>query len=47
VQHRLARWDRKVTPLLFVAPFFALFVVFGAFPLLYTAWVSLHDWNLL
>jgi cellobiose transport system permease protein len=47
VQHRLARFDRKVTPLLLVAPFFALFVVFGAFPLLYTAWVSLRDWNLL
>jgi cellobiose transport system permease protein len=47
VQHRLARFDRKATPLLFVAPFFGLFVVFGAFPLLYTAWVSLHDWNLL
>jgi cellobiose transport system permease protein len=47
VQHRLARFDRKVTPLLFVAPFFGLFAVFGAFPLLYTAWVSLHDWNLL
>jgi cellobiose transport system permease protein len=43
----LARFDRKATPLLFVAPFFGLFVVFGAFPLLYTAWVSLHDWNLL
>jgi cellobiose transport system permease protein len=43
----LARFDRKATPLLFVAPFFALFVAFGAFPLLYTAWVSLHDWNLL
>ncbi|WIV61062.1 carbohydrate ABC transporter permease [Amycolatopsis nalaikhensis] len=40
-------FDRRVTPLLLVAPFFALFVVFGAFPLLYTAWVSLHDWNLL
>ncbi len=47
MQHRLARFDRKATPLLFVAPFFGLFVVFGAFPLLYTAWVSLHDWNLL
>ncbi|MEQ0560379.1 sugar ABC transporter permease [Amycolatopsis sp. NEAU-NG30] len=44
MRHRL---DRAVTPLLLVAPFFALFVVFGAFPLLYTAWVSLHGWNLL
>ncbi|MEA5358598.1 sugar ABC transporter permease [Amycolatopsis sp., V23-08] len=47
MQHRLARLDRKVTPLLLIAPFFGLFVVFGAFPLLYTIWVSLHDWNLL
>ncbi|MFB9909016.1 carbohydrate ABC transporter permease [Allokutzneria oryzae] len=44
---RVAEWlDRRVTPLLFVAPFFVLFAVFGLFPLLYTAWVSLHDWHL-
>lgn len=43
----LARFDRKGTPFLFIAPFFAVFVVFGAFPMLYTAWVSLHRWNLL
>jgi cellobiose transport system permease protein len=30
----------------FVAPFFILFAVFGLFPLGYTAWVSLHDWDL-
>ena len=28
-------------------PFFLLFGVFGAFPLVYTAWVSLHEWSLL
>jgi len=33
-------------PYLYVAPFFVLFGVFGLFPLLYTAWVSLHDWRL-
>ncbi|WP_326566090.1 sugar ABC transporter permease [Amycolatopsis rhabdoformis] len=44
---RSARWDRKATPFLFIAPFFAVFVVFGAFPIAYTAWVSLHDWDLL
>ena len=44
---RLAQFDRKVTPLLLVAPFFGLFAVFGLFPLLYTAWVSLHDWHLI
>jgi cellobiose transport system permease protein len=43
----LARADRKVTPFLFVAPFFLVFAVFGLFPLLYTAWISLHDWQLL
>jgi cellobiose transport system permease protein len=30
-----------------VAPFFVLFAIFGAFPLGYTAWVSLTDRNLL
>jgi cellobiose transport system permease protein len=31
----------------FVSPFFLVFAVFGLFPLLFTFWVSLHDWNLL
>jgi len=39
--------DAKVSPYLYVAPFFILFGVFGIFPLLYTAWVSLTDRNLL
>lgn len=30
-----------------MAPFFVVFVVFGLLPLLYTAWVSLHDWDLI
>ncbi|GAB2691849.1 carbohydrate ABC transporter permease [Thalassiella azotivora] len=30
---------------LYVAPFFAVFAVFGFFPIVFTAWVSLHDWN--
>ncbi|MCP2163591.1 carbohydrate ABC transporter permease [Goodfellowiella coeruleoviolacea] len=42
----LARLDARATPLLFVAPFFVLFAVFGVFPLAYTAWISLHDWQL-
>lgn len=29
-------------PYAFVAPFFLVFIAFGLFPLLYTAWVSLH-----
>ncbi|WP_084012710.1 carbohydrate ABC transporter permease [Thermobifida halotolerans] len=39
--------DLRVSPYLFISPFFLLFAVFGLFPLLYTVWVSLHDWTLL
>ena len=46
-EHRLSRWETKYSPYLFVAPFFVLFGIFGAYPLFYTAWVSLHDWNLI
>ncbi|MEO3872901.1 sugar ABC transporter permease [Nonomuraea sp. B12E4] len=45
------RWayqlDVKGSPYLYIAPFFLLFGVLGMFPLLYTAYVSLTDWNLL
>nr|MDT0660315.1 sugar ABC transporter permease [Micromonospora sp. DSM 115978] len=43
----LSRLDVKLSPYLFIAPFFVLFAVFGAYPLGYTFWVSLHDWDLL
>ncbi|MFG3250832.1 carbohydrate ABC transporter permease [Streptomyces sp. NPDC048187] len=33
------------TPYSFVAPFFVVFGVFGLYPLIYTFWVSLHDWD--
>jgi cellobiose transport system permease protein len=42
----LSTVDTKWSPYLFVAPFFVIFAVFGLFPLGYTAWVSLHDWDL-
>ena len=35
-----------VTPYLLIAPFFVLFAVFGLFPLLYNAVVSLRTWRL-
>ncbi|MFS8103059.1 sugar ABC transporter permease [Lentzea alba] len=44
--HRLSSLDTKVSPYLFVAPFFVLFGAVGLFPLLYTAYVSLFDWEL-
>jgi len=46
-RERLSRLDTKVSPYLYVPPFFVLFAIFGAFPLGYTAWVSLTDRNLL
>jgi cellobiose transport system permease protein len=47
LRERLRRFDTKASPYAYVAPFFVLFGVFGAFPLLYTAYVSLTDRNLL
>jgi cellobiose transport system permease protein len=44
---RLTRADVRFAPYFFIAPFFVLFAVFGAFPLVYTGWVSLHDWHLI
>ncbi|MBB5958278.1 cellobiose transport system permease protein [Saccharothrix tamanrassetensis] len=41
------QWDRRITPYLFVSPFFVLFAVFGLYPLLRTGWMSLHRWDLL
>jgi cellobiose transport system permease protein len=45
--HTLSRWDIKVSPYLYISPFFIVFAVVGLFPLLYTAWVSLHKWDLI
>jgi cellobiose transport system permease protein len=42
-----SRFDMKASPYLYIAPFFILFGFFGAFPLIYTAWVSLHNWDLI
>ena len=43
---RCRGWTCKVSPYLYIAPFFVVFGIFGLFPLVYTAWVSLHDWDL-
>jgi cellobiose transport system permease protein len=44
---RLARWDMKLSPYLYIAPFFVLFGIFGFYPMVRTAWMSLHDWDLI
>ena len=44
---RLSRWDVKYSPYLYISPFFIVFAIVGLYPLLYTAWVSVHDWHLI
>ncbi len=44
---RLGRIEYRVSPYLYVAPFFVVFAITGLYPLLYTAWVSLHKWHLI
>jgi cellobiose transport system permease protein len=43
----LRRLDTKLSPYLFISPFFLIFGVFGLFPLGYTAYISLTDRTLL
>ena len=42
---RFGRLDARVSPYLYIAPFFLLFLVTGLFPLVYTGWVAMHDWD--
>ena len=44
---QVSKWDVKLSPYLYISPFFILIAVTGLFPLVYTAWVSLHNWNLI
>ncbi|MGO4255543.1 carbohydrate ABC transporter permease [Marmoricola sp. RAF53] len=47
-RRRFGSWvDSHAIGYALVSPYFLVFAVFGLFPLLYTAWVSLHDWSLL
>ncbi|TNC24351.1 carbohydrate ABC transporter permease [Amycolatopsis alkalitolerans] len=45
LRERIAKWDVKASPYLYIAPFFVVFGIAGLFPLLYTAYVSLFDWE--
>jgi ABC-type sugar transport system permease subunit len=40
------RWN-KLAPYFFISPFFILFAIFGLFPILYSGYISLHDWTAL
>ena len=46
-RQKAGRWDVKVAPYLYISPFFIAFAITGLFPLLYTGWVSLHEWSLI
>ena len=46
-RQKLSRLDVKLSPYLYISPFFILFAVLGLFPLAYTFWVSMHNWNLI
>ncbi len=43
---RRGKWDLKVSPYLYISPFFIMFVLVGLFPIAYTAVISFMDWNL-
>ncbi|GAA3036537.1 carbohydrate ABC transporter permease [Microbacterium dextranolyticum] len=43
---RLSAWDLKLSPYLYISPFFILFLVVGLFPIGYTAVISFMDWDL-
>jgi cellobiose transport system permease protein len=46
-RQNINRWDVKLSPYLYISPFFILFGITGLFPLLYTAFVSLHKWSII
>jgi ABC-type sugar transport system permease subunit len=45
--HRRARLRQRLTPYVFIAPNIVLFTLFSFLPLIYAAYISLHDWSLI
>lgn len=43
---KLSRWDLRISPYLYISPFFILFILLGLFPIGYTAVISFMDWDL-
>ena len=44
--NRLSKWDLRISPYLYISPFFLLFAVTGLFPIVFTAVISFQDWDL-
>ncbi|MCL2316818.1 MAG: sugar ABC transporter permease [Actinomycetia bacterium] len=45
---RSARWhkiDRRVSPYLYISPFYLMFALVGLFPLVFMAYISTRQWN--
>lgn len=40
-----ATFRRKAAPYVFTAPFFIMFLIFATFPIIYSFYISLHEWN--
>ncbi len=38
-------FQRKYAPYIFISPFFLLFFAFGLFPILFNAYLSVHEWQ--
>ena len=45
-QQRFSLFRYRAAPYLYISPFFIVFAIVGLFPLVYTAYVSLHQWHL-
>ena len=45
-RNRLSRWDLKLSPYLYISPFFIMFAIVGLFPIAFTAVISLQEWDL-
>ncbi len=43
---KLSKWDLKVSPYLYISPFFIMFAIVGLFPIGYTAVISFMEWDL-
>lgn len=46
-RQRLSWLDVRLSPYLYISPFFLVFLLIGIFPLAYTAYVSFFDWSLI
>lgn len=42
---RSSRWDIKLSPYLYISPFFISFAIFGFFPIAFNVVVAMHSWH--